>query len=112
MQNLFNAHLESRYLRENVIITKKSTELSMLQYTEGFIDYQRVLDSIRSLTQKQDQYAANRGRIATNTVALYKAFGGGWLAHADRPLLSDTVRREMIERSDWGSMLENGEKAP
>ena len=78
----------------------------MLQYREGLIDYQRVLDSIRALTQKQDQYAQDRGEIAINTIVLYKAFGGGWELETTREeMLPEPMKQEMEQRSDWDGML-------
>lgn len=65
-------------LSEGVQETEKATELAMLQYEQGFADYQRVLDTQRALVQQQDNLAASRGKVALNLVAVYKALGGGW----------------------------------
>jgi len=112
IRNLAQALLEAEYVSQAVTTSKKSTELSMLQYKEGLIDYNRVLDSIRSLTQKQDQYAQNKGKIATNTIALYKAFGGGWqVKHDSNDHLPEAVTLEMEARTDWGSLLSPGEQS-
>lgn len=111
MQVLVNTHLEAGHLKQTVTTSTRSTELSMLQYREGLIDYQRVLDSIRALTQKQDQYAQTMGKIATSTVALYKAFGGGWEVGREHAYLPDSVLSEMEERTDWGSLLVPVEEA-
>ena len=106
MKNLVQSYKEAEYLETGVYSSERSTELSTLQYEEGLIDYQRVLDSIRSLTTRQDQYAQVRGKIATNVIALYKAFGGGWEIDYDYdPLLPDIMIREMEERTDWDGFL-------
>jgi NodT family efflux transporter outer membrane factor (OMF) lipoprotein len=105
MQTLTLTHREAQLLKDTVTTSRRSTELSMLQYQEGLADYQRVLDSTRALTQKQDQYAQTLGRIATSTIALYKAFGGGWELNTNRPFISQTVREEMEDRTDWGTLL-------
>ncbi len=67
-----------QYLSEGVQETEKATQLAMLQYEQGFADYQRVLDTQRALVQQQDNLAASRGKVALNLVAVYKAIGGGW----------------------------------
>ena len=106
MKNLTNARTEAEFLRAGVKTSQRSTDLSMLQYQEGLIDYQRVLDSIRALTTRQDLYAQTQGKIATNIIALYKAFGGGWVIDYDNDLLiPEEMAKEMEERTDWGNYL-------
>lgn len=107
MKNFAQSHIEARYIKESVETSQRSTDLSLLQYEEGLIDYQRVLDSIRSLTLRQDEYARTRGEIATNAIALFKAFGGGWEVDdvLDLPIPENTII-QMKERTDWGSYLD------
>jgi outer membrane protein TolC len=106
MQGLVLAHQEAKLLEQAVVSSRRSTELSMLQYEEGFIDYQRVLDSTRSLTQRQDQYAHIQGQIADLVIAVYKAFGGGWEIRSNQEIISQQNRGEMEARSDWGELLD------
>ena len=70
--------VRTRLLTEGVQETEKATELAMLQYEQGFADYQRVLDTQRALVLQQDGLAESRGKVALNLVAVYKALGGGW----------------------------------
>ena len=67
-----------QFLTEGVQETEKANQLAMLQYEQGFADYQRVLDTQRALVQQQDNLAATRGKVALNLIAVYKALGGGW----------------------------------
>lgn len=107
MRSLVQSYKEAELLDSGVSTSQRSTELSTLQYKEGLIDYQRVLDSIRSLTVRQDDYARVRGEIATNVIALYKAFGGGWqIDYAQDILLPAAMTTEMEERTDWGDLLQ------
>lgn len=55
-----------------------AVKIALLQYQQGLIDYQRVLDIQRVLLQQQDNVAESRGQVALNLVAVYKALGGGW----------------------------------
>lgn len=106
MNNLVGSYKEAEYLDAGVSSSQRSTDLSMLQYQEGLIDYQRVLDSIRSLTTRQDQYAQVKGEKATYAIALYKAFGGGWqIDFENDPLLPEEMIIEMEERTDWDGYL-------
>ncbi len=109
MTGFTQAKKESNFLRQGVETSKKSADLSMLQYKEGLADYQRVLDSIRSLTTKQDQYAAVRGTIATNMIAMYKALGGGWEIRDRTQAIPKDIKEKMKNRTDWGHMLDDPE---
>jgi len=99
------ARQEAKYLLQAITTSQRSMELAILQYEEGFVDYQRVLDSTRSMTQKQDQYAQLQGKIVTNVIALYKAFGGGWQIQERKAYLPQETKEQMEKRTDWGNLL-------
>jgi NodT family efflux transporter outer membrane factor (OMF) lipoprotein len=107
MTALVYAKKEAEYLSQGVTSSQRSVELSLLQYEEGFTDYQRVLDSTRALTQKQDQYAQLQGQMATDFIALYKALGGGWQIRLGKAFVPQNVKEKMEERTDWGNLLNN-----
>jgi len=109
MTGFVQAKKEAEFLRRGVVSSKKSADLSMLQYKEGLADYQRVLDSIRSLTSKQDQHAAIQGNIATNLIAMYKALGGGWEIRDRRRAIPQDIKQKMKNRTNWGKMLDDPE---
>lgn len=109
MTGFVQAKKEAEFVRQGVATSKKSSDLSMLQYKEGLADYQRVLDSIRSLTQKQDQYAAIQGSIATNLISMYKALGGGWEVRNRTEAIPKDIKEKMKNRTDWGKMLDDPE---
>ena len=102
---LVYAQQEAEFLKQGVASSARAMELSMLQYKEGLADYQRVLDSTRSLTQKQDQYAQLQGQIATSSIALYKALGGGWQMRLNNDFVPRAIKDKMQQRTDWGGML-------
>ncbi len=105
MSALLYVQREAKYLNQGVASSSRSVELSLLQYEEGFVDYQRVLDSTRALTQKQDQYAQIQGQMATDFIGLYKALGGGWQIRLGHDFVPEAVKEKMQERTDWGKML-------
>jgi len=107
MTALVYAQREAKYLRLGVTSSERSVELSLLQYEEGFADYQRVLDSTRALTQKQDQYAQLQGQIATDLISMYKALGGGWQIRNGKGFVPQDVKEKMEDRTDWGNLLQN-----
>ncbi len=106
MNSIMYAYREIVLINKTIISSRESLELASLQYEEGFVDYQRVLDSTRSLTQKEDQYAQLLGKIEGDVITLYKAMGGGWSTDRVNPSLPESVQKEMSSRTDWGTLLE------
>jgi len=97
---------EARFLAEGVKASQRAVDLSMFQYKEGMVDYQRVLDSQRSLADQQDAWTAIRGEVIINLVSMYKALGGGWQIRESQRFVSKENIEEMQRRSNWGDLLE------
>jgi NodT family efflux transporter outer membrane factor (OMF) lipoprotein len=97
---------ESSLREEAAMASKKSTEIANIQYREGAVDFQRVIDSERTLVLQQDNWTNTRGEIALNLIAMYKALGGGWESRTGDAFVSEDNRVEMKERTDWGDLLE------
>jgi outer membrane protein TolC len=91
--------------QNSVIAAQRSVEIALVQYREGAVDYQRVLDTQRALLQEQDKLTQNRSSIATNLIALYKALGGGWELRQGQPRVAESTQGEMRKRTDWGKLL-------
>ena len=72
-------------LAESVKAAQRSLDIATIQYREGLIDFERVLDSQRVLFAQQDQLVTTRGGLTQNLIALYKAMGGGWEPGRGRP---------------------------
>jgi NodT family efflux transporter outer membrane factor (OMF) lipoprotein len=97
---------EERFLKDSVTAAQRSVELSLLQYREGLVDYQRVLDSQRFLATQEERLTLVSGQVSTDLVATYKALGGGWQIREGEEILSAKNRNEMIERTSWGGLLD------
>ena len=97
---------EAQFLLESVEASKRSVDISLLQYREGLVDFQRVLDTQRFLTLQSDRWTAVKGSVVTNLVAMYKAMGGGWQIRAGQDFIAPVVREEMVQRTNWGGLLE------
>jgi NodT family efflux transporter outer membrane factor (OMF) lipoprotein len=97
---------EAGFLHGCVTASQRSVDLSMLQYREGLVDYQRVLDSQRFLTDQQDLWTATRGDVILNLIAMYKAMGGGWQIREGQAFVSKDNMDEMQQRTNWGDLLE------
>jgi outer membrane protein TolC len=97
---------EVKFLIESVVASKRSVDLSMIQYREGLVDYQRVLDTQRVLATSQDQQTATAGDVANNLVSVYKSLGGGWQIRIGQDFVAEKHKEEMVKRTNWGKLLE------
>jgi outer membrane protein TolC len=52
-------------------------------YTAGLADFQRVLDTQRSVRTLEDSVALTKGDRVAALIQLFKALGGGWSSAAD-----------------------------
>lgn len=57
--------------------------LAQTQYSAGVADFQRVLDTQRTVLSVQDSLASTEGERLTALIQLFKALGGGWSTAAD-----------------------------
>ena len=101
------SQLQADILTETVESAKRSNELSILRYKEGFSDYQRVLDAQQALFTQQQRLISQRGASVSNLVSLYTSLGGGWEDQAKLPLISDQSLQQMEQRTNWGDLLES-----
>jgi outer membrane protein TolC len=93
------------FLADAVKASKRSVDLSMIQYREGLVDYQRVLDTQRFLTELQDSLVFSAGTVDQNLVAIYRSLGGGWGLREGKDFVSAGIKEEMEKRTNWGGML-------
>ena len=99
-------------LAESVQAAQRSLDIATLQYLEGLIDFERVLDSQRTLFSQQELLVTSRGSMTQSLIALYKAMGGGWEQGRTRPVLDDVTRDTMGQRSHWKGTLDAPLPAP
>ncbi|MGD8962763.1 MAG: efflux transporter outer membrane subunit [Desulfobacterales bacterium] len=93
------------FLADAVAAYKSSVDLSMLQYKEGLVDFQRVLDAQQNLVQQQDNLVTTTGEVGVNLISLYKALGGGWEMRAGKDFVPRDIKAEMKARTNWGDLL-------
>ncbi len=93
-------------LTESVDAARRAVDLAQTQYREGNISYTLVLDAQQFQLLNEDQLTAARGEVARNLIATYKALGGGWQMREGRDLIPDATREEMMQRTNWGGLLE------
>jgi len=98
------SQLQDVILVDTVESAKRSSELSMLRYQEGFADYQRVLDAQQALFGQQQRYVSNKGFAIQSLISVYRALGGGWQSGSG--FIDEATRQEMEQRTDWNDLLE------
>lgn len=91
--------------QDAVTSARRSVELAVVQYREGAVDFQRVLDAERSLLQEENNLVHLRSNGATNVISLYKALGGGWEMSVGQPFVNKATITEMEKRTNWGNLL-------
>ena len=94
------------YAQNAVQGAQRSVDIAFVQYREGAVDFQRVLDAQRSLLTEQNSLARTNSSVATNLIAIYKALGGGWELRQGMPFVPDSTRIEMERRTNWGDMIQ------
>ncbi len=97
---------QAALLHKAVQATQRSVDLAMVQYKEGLADYQRVLDTQRSLIVQQDLFTATNGNVVLSLVSIYKSLGGGWQIREGKPFVDEAITEEMRQRTNWGDILE------
>jgi NodT family efflux transporter outer membrane factor (OMF) lipoprotein len=93
------------FLADAVKASKRSVDLSLIQYREGLVDYQRVLDTQRDLSAQEDNLVFTAGSVGQSLVDIYRALGGGWGIRAGKDFVSADHKKEMEQRTNWGDLL-------
>ncbi len=65
-------------LERSAVASSQAVELVKTLYRTGLTDFQNVMDTERSLFQRQDELAESRGLVAENLISVYRSLGGGW----------------------------------
>ncbi len=106
MAGFIGARKQREILEQTVTSAIRSNELSTLRYSEGFSDYERVLNAQQALFNQQQRYITVQGEVINNLVSLYKALGGGWENRDGLPYVDPETLKLMQERTDWGDLIQ------
>lgn len=77
---VFHAREQIRrsHLAAAVVSQRRAVELAEQRYAQGLAEFLTVLEAQRFLFLAQDSLVQSEQAVATHTIALYKAVGGGW----------------------------------
>lgn len=101
-----------RYLEEAVAAAKKTTELALAKYREGQTGFTTVLIATQSQIRLEENATDSRGNVTLAAISLYRALGGGWPIRGDRDIVSEAIKAEMANRTNWGRLLEPSRHLP
>lgn len=85
----------------------RAYNISLTQYENGQISFERLLNSLEKMTRSEDAYAIVKGNVANQVVALYKSLGGGWEAQTGRAFIRPGTQEQLQNRTDWGDLLDD-----
>ncbi|MEF1310722.1 TolC family protein [Vibrio mytili] len=107
----YDLYVKQKSLRlQSVNSSIRAFNISMTQYENGQISFERLLNSVEKMTRAEDSYAQIKGNVASQVVALYKALGGGWQTKTGKPFVSEAIAQQMQQRVDWDGYLDEDER--
>jgi NodT family efflux transporter outer membrane factor (OMF) lipoprotein len=77
-----NSRIREQALREAADAAHNAVLMAHQRYSSGIIDFQKVLDTERTLLTVQDSLKTTQAESVSALIRLYKALGGGWQAAA------------------------------
>lgn len=89
-----------------------STHLSMIRYQEGQSDFTPVLQSEMQQLEVQISLTNAQGDIPKAMVALYRSLGGGWQIRNGNDIVPKDIKKNMADRTNWGSLLQQNNHEP
>lgn len=81
-------------------------ELTLVRYRNGEVDYSAVLNALLQQLNTELSYIDTQGSVPQGLISLYRALGGGWQIRQGEDVVSDKVKKEMADRTNWGDLLE------
>jgi NodT family efflux transporter outer membrane factor (OMF) lipoprotein len=78
LTNLAQDRARREILFSSVTAARRAVELAEAQYTDGLVDFDRVIDTQTLLFQTEDALAIAESAVTRDTIALYRSLGGGW----------------------------------
>jgi NodT family efflux transporter outer membrane factor (OMF) lipoprotein len=94
---------EAAFLQTSVVAATGAFQIALLQYKEGTVDFNVVLNAEENLYKAQNSLAVAQGNIPLGLIKAYRALGGGWELRDGRDFVPLATREEMAARTDWGA---------
>jgi NodT family efflux transporter outer membrane factor (OMF) lipoprotein len=94
-----------KLVSESVQAARRSLDIANIRYSEGYADFQRVIDAQRAYFTQTERQIINHSAHISAIINLYKSLGGGWEPASIDQLIPDETRKTMQDRTDWGDLL-------
>jgi NodT family efflux transporter outer membrane factor (OMF) lipoprotein len=105
LSDFLQSKLRTGFLAEAVDASQRSTELSLIQYRAGAVDFIRVNNAQTDLVQQQDNLVVARAAIALGAVRTYRALGGGWEIREGQEFVDPATVDRLQKTTDWGEVV-------
>ncbi len=79
------AQKKAYHFNEAVTAEAEAFKEAMSQYTNGLVDFNRVVLIQERLVERQQSLAESQGEIARGLITVYRALGGGWQLRCEAP---------------------------
>lgn len=79
--------------------------LMRARYEVGQVDYSDVLNAEENQLSVQSALINAQGAVPQDAISLYSALGGGWQIREGHDVVSDKMKKEMADRTNWGDLL-------
>jgi len=99
------AKIAVKYLTKANRAAIKTLELTLIRYREGESDFTPVLNAEQQQLRIQSSLTAAQGDVPQALVSLYRSLGGGWEVGIGDDVIPDSIKCEMLKRTDWGTLL-------
>jgi NodT family efflux transporter outer membrane factor (OMF) lipoprotein len=99
-------------LKESVAAAQSSLDLAVIQYREGITDFTTVLTAEQALLSAEDSLASAMGNISRYLVGVYRSLGGGWQIREGQDFVPVETRKDMEQRTNWGTLLTPASQPP
>jgi len=106
LTQFYNGRASMVFLAEAVQSARTSTALAISRYKAGQSDYTTVLSAEQAQLSVELNYANAQSSAVAGVVNTYRALGGGWQLRNGGDVISEAVKKQMAERTNWGRMLE------
>lgn len=110
VQDNITAYIESKntayHLRQANSSAVSALKLALIRYREGETDFTPVLNAEQQQLSVQMSLVSAEGDISLALVALYRSLGGGWQLRGHNDVVPKYLKKEMADRTNWGTLLE------
>lgn len=96
------------YLNESVKAAEGALRIAIIQYRQGIADFTTVLTAEQNLFSAQNNLAIATGQVPLGLIGAYRAMGGGWQLRLGHNFIPRETEREMEQRTNWGTLLNEG----